>query len=467
MQVSPTLRRFRRWTADHIWPLIAAVCAVYFAWNTLLTMTPAAVISMGVFVAGALLIGNPFYLIGVFIFVLFTRPVDFFPALEALQPAKMPAMAALLALGYIKLARQDLTWARSPMNVWIALLTCAWVLSAVFSSDRGDSVSFFANVMVKITILWFLLINVVDNKRRAIALQTLVATFTCGIGTYALINKLRGVVTVEGTRASFVGYLGDPNDLCLALLIGFPFLVEATLSTRGARRLAYGVLMLLTLAGILATQSRGGLLGLSAGMYFIVWQRLRSHTITMTLGAIGLVGLVTVAGIGERQTTARADDALIDTSAQGRLDAWIAGGRMLRYHPITGVGINQVAFQFTTYAINPVSWRPKTSHNMFVQVGAETGVTGLIPFVMLIFGALHINWRLRRKVPPETDALEAAFRRSQFANLAGVCVSGFFLSVAWYWFPYILFAQAATSERIWLGLGERGRFLEGISHPDR
>lgn len=466
MQAFLTSLRSRRWTVEDLWPVVAAVSAAYFAWGSFLTMSPAAVISLGAFVGGALLIGNPFYLIGVFIFVLFTRPVDFFPALEALQPAKMPAMAALLVLGFIKLAHRDLKWARSPMNVWISLLTVAWVISAVFSHDRSDSISFFANVMVKITILWFLLIHVVDNKRRAIALQTLVCAFTCLIGTYALVNKIRGVVTIEGTRAAFVGYLGDPNDLCLALLIGFPFLVEATLGTRGWKRFAYGVLMVLTFAGILATQSRGGLLGLSAGMYFLVWRRLKSHVLTMSLGVVALAGLVTVAGIGDRQTTARADDAMIDTSAQGRLDAWVAGGRMLRYHPITGVGINQVAFQFTTYAVNPVSWRPKTSHNMFVQCAAETGLTGLIPFCMLVLSSLHINWRLRRKIPPDTDPLEAAFRRAQFSNMIGVCVSGFFLSVAWYWFPYILFAQAATSERIWLGLDNREGLFDGILDPD-
>ncbi|MFT4704027.1 MAG: putative inorganic carbon (HCO3(-)) transporter [Bradymonadia bacterium] len=466
MLESLTSRASRLWSTDVRWQVVAFAAAVYFAFAVMPGMQAPALVLLGALVLVAIAAGSPFVLVGVFIFVLFTRPVDFFPQLEVLQPAKMPALAALLVLCFIRLVNRETRWARSPMNVWMALLTIAWVISAVDSSDRGDSIKFFVAVMVKISILWFLLLNVVDTKRRAYALQIIAASFVALIGAYALVNKFRGVMMVEGTRAAFVGYLGDPNDLCLALLIGFPFVVETALSTRGWRRVAFGALGILLLSAVLATQSRGGLLGLGAGMYVLLWQRTKSHVFSGGLAAVGLVGLVAVAGIAGRATTATADSAVIDTSAAGRLDAWRAGMRMVRYNPVTGVGINQVAFSYGNYAVNPVSWRMKTSHNMYVQCIAETGLLGIVPFMMLVFSSLHITWRLRRKIPPDATPLEAAFRRSQFANVVTLLVTASFLSVAWYWFPYIVFAQAAASERIFLGLGNREGVLDGLWNPD-
>jgi pimeloyl-ACP methyl ester carboxylesterase len=40
-----------------------------------------------------------------------------------------------------------------------------------------------------------------------------------GLGAYALHAKITGTATIEGSRAALVGYLGDPNDLAMTLLM--------------------------------------------------------------------------------------------------------------------------------------------------------------------------------------------------------------------------------------------------------
>lgn len=467
MQASPTSPHSRRSIPERLLPWVATVLAFSVGWSVLSTAGAAPAAFFGVLVFASLLSGSPMIVLGVFTCVLFTRLVDLVPAVSVVQPAKMAAVAAVYAVGLIKLYNRDTRWARSPLNVWMVLLTLAWALSSFRSVDPAASLRFFVDVMVKITVLWFLLINVLESKKRAYAFQDLIAVMTAALAGYSIYAKVEGMITVEGTRAAFVGYLSDPNDLCLTLLMAFPFLLEATLSRRGASKLLYALLALVVFAGIINTQSRGGLLGLAAGGYVVAWQRTKNHTFTAAVGVAALLFLVGVAGIADRQTTATAAGAMIDTSAQGRIDAWIAGILMLIFNPIDGVGIDQVHLQFSNYAINPVSWRPKTSHNVFIQVAAETGFAGLVPFTALVFSSLHIAWRLRRKLPEGLPERELAFRRGLFPSMLGVMVAAMFLSVAWYWFPYILFAQAATAERIWLGFGQRESIFDGLSHPER
>lgn len=236
----------------------------------------------------------------------------------------------------------------------------------------------------------------------------------------------------------------------MTLLMSVPFLVEASAAPRlKASRPLWLLLLALNFGGLIVTQSRGGLLGLAAGLFILMKQRIKSWVVVGGICVSGLVLLVAASGINDRQTVVR-EEGQVDASAQGRIDAWIAGGRMLMYNPITGVGLFQVTDNYSSYAVNPIDWRPKTSHNAFVQCAAETGFLGFTPFIGLVLLAAWSDFRLLREIPPNATDLERVLLRSQLATLAAVMVAAFFLSVAWSWFFYIVVAQAAASHRVWL-----------------
>jgi len=251
------------------------------------------------------------------------------------------------------------------------------------------------------------------------------------------------------------GLLENPNDVGLALLLAAPFLTDATISMRGAKRWFFGALLFLTVAGIASTQSRGAVLGLSAAYYLMMRARFKSRLLTGFGVAIAFAGLFMISGMADRETFVVSHDAysgsstVIDTSSRGRLDAWVAGTRMMLMNPLSGVGINQVSHNYGDYAVNPASWRNITSHNAFVQCAAATGLTGIIPFTILWLLSFLATLRLRDAVPEDSTPLERAFLRTQLPNLVATGIAAVFLSVAWFWFPYILFAQAATAARIY------------------
>jgi putative inorganic carbon (hco3(-)) transporter len=393
---------------------------------------------------------SAFALLVVFMAVLFLRPADFFPELASLPLAEIAAIAALSALVLSKLVRRDFGLAMSPANRWVVLLTVGVVVSCFFSTNPTASFDFLQSTFVKILALWLLILNIVDTKKRIVVMQGAISILTGLLGAYAIWAKTNQVALVEDTRAAFVGVLGDPNDLAFTLLVGLPFAFEAfrTLRINGLRWL-FLLAGVLATGGIIVTQSRGGLMGLAVCMYF--WMRTfgirREAVLAVTIA--GAIAAVLLGGISERKTVTRGAFA-IDDSSQGRIDAWYAGVRMAKHNPLWGVGLDRATDNFGRYAVNPVSWRPKTSHNMFVQAGAETGLLGFIPFMLLIGFSLRTSLRLRGQLRQDSPDWERTFIRAQFPNLVAILVAGFFLSVAWSWFLYILLAQSAASERTWL-----------------
>lgn len=432
---------------------IAAVAAGAVALGLTAFVHPLAPVAavVGLWV-GVLGVTNAFFGLLVFLLVLFTRPGDFVPALGPLQLAKTTALASLALFVAWRLLARDFSLRRDPANRWMFALVAAVVASCVLSTGRPDSFAAFQDVFVKILILYFLILNLVDRPSRAVVLQATIAVAAALLGAYALYAKATGTTTVEGTRAAAVGLLGDPNDLALVLLMGLPYSLLATLETGGARRLFHAVLLALVFFGIVATQSRGGILGLAAALYLVLRQRVRSRALTWIAVAGVLLGLAVMAGIGARQGL---EGEGIDESAQGRLDAWGAGVRMLRYNPLLGVGFYRFSDNYFAYVVDPVTWDLKAAHNTFVQCFAETGLLGFVPFVGLLVQAfLHARASAGAAVEP---GLARAVTRAQLPTLAALVVAAFFLSQAWNWFLYIGVAQAVAVRALFAPLPVHAR----------
>jgi O-antigen ligase len=403
--------------------------------------------------AAAFMLQSAFSALVVFIAVLFSRPADFFPQLASLQPAKLFALSALGLFVLGKLLRKDGRFAVGPPVVWFFILLVGAGMSAALSSNRPESIAQFRDVFLKIALVYLLIINLVHTPQRAWVLQVAIGVICAGLGAYALYSSAMGLSQIEGSRAALVGLLGDPNDLALTLLMPAGFLLVATLDPQMKSRSFFALLALLALGGIVSTLSRGGMLGLALCGYFAMRTRIRSRLVIGSVVAVGLVGVLLFSGITERQSGAVGHEGM-DESAQGRLDAWKAGGRMFIRHPLFGVGFGRFAENFDAYANNPVFWGYHETHNSYIKVASESGLAGLVPFMALILLGMFYAWELWRKSDSFLDARHRALARSSLCNLSGFLVSSFFLSQCWGWFIYILIAQVVVHHRVLLSISE-------------
>jgi putative inorganic carbon (HCO3(-)) transporter len=188
----------------------------------------------------------------------------------------------------------------------------------------------------------------------------------------------------------------------LATLLPLPLALSLALPGKSRRtRWLRGALLVtcaLQLLVLLLTKSRGGYLALGASLWLTLWLLgQRRWAIGLTLvAALLLVWLIT--------SPSTETSAPLDVDQQAALDAstwdfrqqvWRAALQTIADYPFTGAGMgtfNDVAaLLYGLYAPdNP------QAHNLFLQVGVDLGILGLISFLAMQFLALWAAWRAYR-----------------------------------------------------------------------
>lgn len=388
---------------------------------------------------------SPFHLALMFCVVLFARPSELLPALESLSIPKLLALASIATFFLHRLFSRRIEATRSPFHPPMIALTSAVFLSTQLGTDRAASMTLFTDSFVKIIVVYVLLVHLVDRPSRVATTYVVMSITVACMAVYSMYAKATGLILVEGSRAAYVGALGDPNDFSLVLFMYVPFLIEGTMQTTGLRRIGLAILALTLVMGMAATQSRGGFMGVSLALAVMFHDRgsLKMRLAALPVGLLVIVLLVLLSGAGDRESGA-VGSGEIDESAQGRLDAWIAGGRMLMRHPVLGVGFGSFALNYESYCLNPVIWGQHETHNSYIKVAAETGLAGFIPFMALVVFTLREAHRLRKYAQSEPNVIARAAMRAALPTACGFVLIAFFLSQSWSWYFYVMFGQVAA-----------------------
>ncbi|WP_432452679.1 MULTISPECIES: O-antigen ligase family protein [unclassified Agarivorans] len=388
-------------------------------------------------------IRQPFWVVLGFVCFSFFRLHEAFPALYALRIPQLLALASLASLAWhLALSRKlQIYWSRELSWLLAFILLCA--IGVIFASSRPVAMAYFNGVFSKIglmtvAIAWLL-------RRPEDIVKAAIAFFCCGllISIVALQNAAAGVEMVEGTRVtigrSMGSVLGDPNDLALTLLFPLGFAMAFSLK-RGnwlLRLLAIASMLALIMA-ILATQSRGGLLGIATISAVFAWRRVKNKLLLLCLGGCAMAILFVLAGVSERSSGGAAESG-IDESSMGRIYAWQAAFKMALYNPITGVGIDNF---YANYYFFSNHWDGKNHavHSTWFGVLAETGFLGFAVFCTLILKICRLAQRnlqqLSACIEPRNLGLQAC-AEGVLAGLLGTIVSGTFLTQGFTWPVYI------------------------------
>jgi putative inorganic carbon (HCO3(-)) transporter len=233
-------------------------------------------------------------------------------------------------------------------------------------------------------------------------------------------------------------FLGDGNDFALSVNI---VVALALFLLYDARKLVFKLLALAALlflvACVVLTQSRGGTLALAALVAYF-WMRSDSKLLTGALGVVGLLGVLMLAPpqYFERMNQISTEEG----SAQGRILAWQAAGRMARDNPILGVGSGHFPVAYGVRYRPPggeeVGWQ--TAHSVYFLVLGELALPGIFLYLTLIISNLVENRRLGKALQTHDPPLALRHRRllaSTSAAMIAFAVGGAFLSAAYY--PHI------------------------------
>ncbi len=396
----------------------------------------------------------PFLICLAFIVFSFFRIHEAFPVLLPLRIPQLLALGSLAVLGWHLFIAKSMSVYWSP-NLTLFLVFFALVsVGALLATDRTSAIAAITGSYSKIMVMVFAiawLTRSADDFNKAGLIFAIAGALIAAVAIY---NKLNGIGLVEGTRVTIgrdIGsMIGDPNDLSLVLTFPLSFALGfiVTPGYTGWRKFFFILIYLCIAWAIIATQSRGGLLGMVAVTGITVWRRSKNKVAVIAMGIVAMSLLMVIAGISDRSSGGAAEEG-IDESAMGRLYAWEAAVRMALSRPLNGVGIDNF---YANYYFFSSHWDGKNHavHSTWFQIIAETGFLGFILFVLLVKRTFGMMLTCLRKIDTHIKTLPHSANmagQALFSGLVGFCVSGTFLTQGFIWPFYILFALAIALER--------------------
>ena len=364
----------------------------------------------------------------VYLIIEFGRPGDWVPALAVLRPGLLASVWGFAAVLFL---RQRPV----PRPIWYMfgfLALMAYHVPTAYNNYwayRGFEA--FAVMLLG----GVLPLSVLPDSRRSIRFL-LVGWFWIHvpIALYAVTHHGRG----PGT------WTGDENDLALALNVALGITVYLWIERRSMLLIAG---MGLFLAAIVASQSRGGFVGLAGlGLFLLVSGPHRR--VVATFAVLAVIGLLLLAPAGYWQEVQSIGDSMQpgDTGDE-RLYSWRLGWRMFLDEPVLGVGTYNYAARVADYQeINAGNldseghWRRhmwgRTAHSLYFTLIPEHGVVGVALFAAMVGWAVRAVLRIRRRyraVPDDEGARSDAMLASALAaGIFAVLATGTFLSVLYY-----------------------------------
>lgn len=376
-------------------------------------------------------------------------------AFEILNPWKIPQILAQVS---IIVVFWHLVLARTMKPFWTRELTIFAIFFVLATATVATAVSRelafkqWSDLFSKVGLITVIVAWTTRTPGDFHLINRMFVLFGSAVASVAIYNKLNGIGLVEGTRVTIGratgSVLGDPNDLALALLFPLSFAGSLIIGRVNIFDRFLGLAGFVTIfSGIICTQSRGGLLGITAVLALLGSRFIKSRALLITIGVVGVLGLFTVAGISGRQSGGAAEEG-IDESSQGRLNAWETAWNMAKARPLTGVGLANFAPNYFFFT-NDWDGKPHAVHSTWFGILAETGFPGIAAFLTLV-GATALVARRSLKVVDSRDVdprLKTA-AVALAAGLASFCVSGTFLTQGFSWPFYMIFAMTVALSRV-------------------
>ncbi len=307
----------------------------------------------------------------------------------------------------------------------LAAILAAFLLATVAGASIGDSLRETLNFAV---VAAFLVVatDELSRRRRAVpvvASVVVAAGAACGVlAVLEMVGVIPGQFPRWGTpfHRAALGF-GQPNGLGLFFAAVLPLAAHRVSATRGPARAVAALALAATGLGLVATFSRAAWIAVLLGPLALALAGERRLAVRLLLGGIAAVVLVDVFSGGlVRDTVQR---TIGDWVIEQRAALFLTGVSMFAAHPILGVGPGGFADQIGRYGAQITQlwdYQP-TPHNAYVQMAAETGIVGLVAFV--VFLALVLRALVRGARDAEAAPDVRRFRLAALWSFATICIA--------------------------------------------
>jgi O-antigen ligase len=378
-----------------------------------------------------------------FILMIWATPALLIPALAPFAPVQ-----AVGGLAVILLAAERLIAHRGITLVWpesYLLLAFLWIAGLSIFDAAWMRLSLETTIdLAKYVVLFMLIVNTVTTERRLrLAMMVMVAG-----GMVPALGTLKNYVTGnihEGERVHWVGIFANSNDLAYSMVILIPIAGALFMASRMRSRVVLLGAVAILMATAFVTFSRGGMLGLVAVLGLF---GLKQGGAQFKAAVVALLVLSVLAAGAFWSRDEGFTDLGSDATVNERIVTMRTGMEMFFDRPVLGVGLGGSVAAFPDYLPENSGFdQALVIHNTPIMALAEVGLLGTLAFGFLIGAALirarHVASAAASSGKTDLGRLMAGLEVAMWGFLVCGLAGGYVMS----WFPYILIALIATSDR--------------------
>ena len=255
-----------------------------------------------------------------------------------------------------------------------------------------------------------------------------------------------------GASGRAVAGIPDPNYYAAYLQMAAVPVLALVLAGQTRWRLVAAGAVMVSVAGIVLSLSRGALLGLMPAVAIVViaWSRARA----VSVAAVAIVGVLTVANLNpllQSETTEVVTERLaaisVATENNKRTLLWSETLREIQERPL-GLGVLQFRTFSQAKGLTQRGHPLENVHNLYLNIAIELGVLGLLFYLLWL---VRVGWDLTteiRRRRPETYPLAVGITASLVGySFQALTVSQYRVEVIFATF-FVLTAAAAAA-RAW------------------
>lgn len=311
--------------------------------------------------------------------------------------------------------------------------------------------------MMKIYVMCFV---TTMAARGRLQIHAMVIIICLGMGIHGVLEGLKYVVSAGGHIVIPPASIGDNNYLALATLMVMPLLFYLfNYSESRLIRLSFMGALLACFAGVVATASRGGLIGLVilGGFLFLQSRRKLLALVGIAVLAAGLLSFAPERWMARMHTIGSASE---DDSFMSRVSSWKLHAILALDRPLVGGGYsaleNPAIFDIyrrkfhmlDSFGESPEPSMALAAHSAYFQALGDLGWPGLFLFMAILSAGFYNLARILR-MTRGNESLVWAYDLAVLLRLSLVLfmVCGALLSVTYFEMFYIMLTQVSVLRR--------------------
>ena len=320
-------------------------------------------------------------------------------------------------------------------------------------------------IYTSFVLLFLIVLSTVDTRARV---RWVLFTATAAVA----LASLRVIEEWWQFRRIYPSYragisVGDGNcfSTTAALCLPFAFLMALHSKKRWERPL-YGGYLAFSLVSVTLCASRGGTLAMGAAFLYLVARSKRRPRNLILVGVMVVPLLIFSPSSPLRRFLhpVSGDEA----SVEYHIIAWKAGLRMIRNHPLFGVGLGNFKPMMQWYT-PPGTEFSSIGHNTFLEVGAELGLPALGVFVAILAFTYRSLERAGKRARIAGDRMMYFATLGLQAGFVGYLVGACFISAEYtklFWLVIFLSMCLPPPARVRASKREATRSGGGLVRPD-